>query len=82
MIKEWVVSFTPSPIMRRRRLGAELRRLREAAGLTGEQVIDQLGWASASKLSRLENGRSRPSVDDVARLLDLYKVDSAERTEF
>ena len=56
---------TPSPTLRRRRLGAELRRLREAAGLTGEQVIDRVGWASASKLSRLENGRSRPYLRDV-----------------
>ncbi|HEX2356054.1 MAG TPA: helix-turn-helix domain-containing protein, partial [Micromonosporaceae bacterium] len=42
----------PSPNVRRRRLGVELRRLREAAGLTGEQVIARVGWASASKLSR------------------------------
>lgn len=66
--------------MRRRRLGAELRRLREAAGLTGEQVIDKLGWASASKLSRLENGRSRPSLDDIENLLDLYQVAATERS--
>ncbi|RZU78010.1 helix-turn-helix protein [Micromonospora kangleipakensis] len=62
----------PSPILRRRRLGTELRRLREAAGLTGDQVIERIGWASASKLSRLENGRSRPDPDDVRDLLVLY----------
>jgi transcriptional regulator with XRE-family HTH domain len=62
----------PSPILRRRRLGTELRRLREAAGLTGDQVIERVGWASASKLSRLENGRSRPDPDDVRDLLALY----------
>jgi transcriptional regulator with XRE-family HTH domain len=62
----------PSPILRRRRLGVDLRRLREAAGLTGEQVIERIGWASASKLSRLENGRSRPDPDDIATLLELY----------
>jgi transcriptional regulator with XRE-family HTH domain len=67
--------------VRRRRLGAELRRLREAAGLTGDQVIARIGWASASKLSRLENGRSRPDLADVLDLLDLYEVDGPERDE-
>jgi transcriptional regulator with XRE-family HTH domain len=70
-----------SPIMRRRRLGVELRRLREQAGLTGEQVVGRLGWASASKLSRLENGRSRPDLGDVLDLLDLYAVEQPVRDE-
>ena len=71
----------PSPILRRRRLGTELRRLREAAGLTGDQVIERIGWASASKLSRLENGRSRPDPDDVALLLELYGAEAELRDE-
>jgi len=71
----------PSPNLRRRRLGGELRRLREHAGLTGEQVIERVKWASASKLSRLENGRSRPGVGDVMDLLDLYGVTGTERDD-
>ncbi|MDI5937831.1 MULTISPECIES: helix-turn-helix domain-containing protein [Micromonospora] len=71
----------PSPVLRRRRLGLELRKLREAAGLTGDQVIARVGWASASKLSRLENGRSRPDPADVAALLDLFGVTEAQRGE-
>ncbi|MFJ6198378.1 helix-turn-helix domain-containing protein [Micromonospora sp. NPDC092111] len=71
----------PSPILRRRRLGNDLRRLRELAGLTGDQVIERIGWASASKLSRLENGRSRPDPDDVRLLLDLYGADEECREE-
>ncbi|MEH1168022.1 helix-turn-helix transcriptional regulator [Micromonospora sp. CPCC 205539] len=71
----------PSPILRRRRLGLELRRLREAASLTGDQVIERIGWASASKLSRLENGRSRPDPQDIGTLLDLYGADQALREE-
>ncbi|WP_433687137.1 helix-turn-helix domain-containing protein [Micromonospora carbonacea] len=71
----------PSPVLRRRRLGLELRKLREAAGLTGDQVIARVGWASASKLSRLENGRSRPDPADVAALLDLFGVTEAQRDE-
>ncbi|GAB3969730.1 helix-turn-helix transcriptional regulator [Plantactinospora veratri] len=71
----------PSPILRRRRLGTELRKLRESAKLTGDQVIEAVGWASASKLSRLENGRSRPDLRDVLDLLDLYKVTGTLRDE-
>ncbi|MER5610189.1 MULTISPECIES: helix-turn-helix domain-containing protein [Micromonospora] len=71
----------PGPILRRRRLGTELRRLREQAGLTGDQVIERIGWASASKLSRLENGRSRPDPDDVDVLLTLYGADEEQRAE-
>ncbi|ROT32217.1 helix-turn-helix transcriptional regulator [Micromonospora sp. HM5-17] len=71
----------PSPILRRRRLGTELRRLREQARLTGDQVIEAVGWASASKLSRLENGRSRPDLKDVLDLLDLYRVTGPLRDE-
>ncbi|MEV0457830.1 helix-turn-helix domain-containing protein [Catellatospora methionotrophica] len=70
-----------SPIVRRQRLGVELRRLRETAGLTGEQVVDQVGWAAKSKLSRLENGRSRPDLADVLDLLDLYRVRGRDRDQ-
>jgi len=72
---------TPSPVMRRRRLGLELRRLRLAAGLTGDQVVEQIGWAAKSKLSRLENGRSRPDLADILDLLDLYAVGGEAREE-
>lgn len=72
---------TPSPAMRRRRLGLELRRLRLAAGLTGDQVIEQIGWAAKSKLSRLENGHSRPDLADILDLLDLYEVGGEIRDE-
>ena len=79
--EDTVPPAAPSPIMRRRRFGIELRSLRETAGLTGDQVIERIGWASASKLSRLENGRSRPDPEDVDVLLDLYGADAALREE-
>ncbi|PZW01897.1 Helix-turn-helix domain-containing protein [Micromonospora phaseoli] len=44
-------------------------------------MIDHVGWASASKLSRLENGRSRPDPEDVRDLLELYGADDALRLE-
>jgi transcriptional regulator with XRE-family HTH domain len=67
--------------VRRRRLGAELRRLREAAGLTGDQVVERIGWASSSKVSRIENGRSSPDPADVADLLEVYGVTGRRREQ-
>jgi transcriptional regulator with XRE-family HTH domain len=49
----------------RRRLGAELRRLREQAGLSGRQLADRIG-VSQSKVSRIESGAALPSLPQVA----------------
>lgn len=74
------MSVGHSPIVRRRRLGAELRRLREAAGLTGDQLAARVGWSS-SKVSRIENARVRPEVGDVMDVLDELGVTGAKREE-
>lgn len=68
-----------NPTLRRRKLAAELRRLREDAGLNGVQVAKTLRW-STSKVSRLETGQVAPSPKDVAQLLRHYAVES-ERAE-
>jgi len=67
-----------SPTVRRRRLALELRRLREAAGLTCEEVADHLE-CSASKISRVETGRVSVSPRDVRDMLDLYSVPATQR---
>lgn len=68
-----------SPTVRRRRLGAELRRLREAAGLSAEEAARHLE-CSPSKLSRVETGRTPARRRDVRDLLELYGVaDPARR---
>ncbi|MEU4643225.1 helix-turn-helix transcriptional regulator [Micromonospora sp. NPDC023814] len=71
--------LSTSPVIRRARLGAELRQLRRREGLTLEQVCDRLGWASTSKLSRIELGQSRPDLADVLDLLDVYEVPPPQR---
>lgn len=63
-----------------RRLAAELRRLREAAGFTGEEVSQRLGW-SGSKLSRIELHRIGVKQADLRKLLALYEVDDSHRDE-
>src|SRR6266508_4547995 len=71
----------PTPASAQRlRVGAELRRIREAAGLSGEQVAAALGW-SQPKVSRIETGRTAFTVKDVAGLLALYGVPDDVRAE-
>jgi transcriptional regulator with XRE-family HTH domain len=67
------------PVVPRRRLGAELRTLREHAGLTLEEVAQGLE-CSVSKVSRLETGQGIPYRRDVRDLLDRYGItDQAHR---
>ncbi|MFE0459254.1 helix-turn-helix domain-containing protein [Kitasatospora sp. NPDC058965] len=67
------MSASINPTVRRRRLGAELRHLREQRGMTAEDVAERL-MVSQSKISRLENGRRSISPRDVRDLCDLYEV--------
>ncbi|WP_024935223.1 helix-turn-helix domain-containing protein [Actinomadura welshii] len=69
-----------APTVRRRRLGAELRRLRERLGDTVEETAARLDWSS-SKLSRIETARIGVRVSDVRLLLELYGVDEAHMGE-
>jgi transcriptional regulator with XRE-family HTH domain len=60
-------------------LGTQLRRLREAADVTPEEAAWHLR-ASRSKISRLENGRTRFKDRDVSDLLELYGVTDPQVT--
>lgn len=73
------MSAPQSPVGSRRRLGAELRRLRTKAGLTLDDVAEQM-TCSTSKISRLETGKGIPKLPDVRELMRIYNVTSeAER---
>ncbi|RQW86226.1 transcriptional regulator [Micromonospora globispora] len=68
------------PTVLRMLLGAQLRRLREGAGVTREGA----GWeirSSESKISRMELGRVGFKERDVADLLTLYGVTAADERE-
>jgi transcriptional regulator with XRE-family HTH domain len=70
------------PTARRMVLGGQLRRLREAAGISREDAGYSIR-ASASKISRLELGRVSFKHRDVTDLLSLYGVsDVTERDAF
>lgn len=68
-----------SPTVRRRELGALLRKLRTEKGLTVEQAAEQLLF-SMSKLSRMETGQGISTARDIRDLCVLYGVnEGAER---
>jgi transcriptional regulator with XRE-family HTH domain len=69
---------TRTPTGRRRRLGAELRRLREEAELTIDRVAEALE-CSQSKISRIETGQVSATPRDVRDMLALYRVSDADR---
>ena len=64
--------------MRRRRLAAELRAIRESKGKSGDSVAAALKW-SASKISRYERARTGLRPREVERLLDYYEITGTRR---
>ncbi len=69
-----------SPFVRRRRLAAELRRLREDRGLTADQLAKLL-HVSRMKISKLENAHVRPDLAEVMKILDALGVSGAQWEE-
>ena len=63
-----------SPTVRRRRLSGELRRLRDQAQLTIDDVAEKLA-CSASKISRIETGHVSVTPRDTREMLKLYGVE-------
>jgi transcriptional regulator with XRE-family HTH domain len=60
--------------LRRRRLAAELRRLRDQSGQSISDVAESLGW-QGSKISRIENRQLGVTAPDLRKLLDVYGVE-------
>jgi len=67
-----------SPTVRRRRLAAELRSIREGMGRSGDAVAAKMGW-SPSKISRYERAKTSLRPQEVERLLDFYKITGDRR---
>ncbi|MFG1704465.1 helix-turn-helix domain-containing protein [Nonomuraea sp. M3C6] len=67
-----------SPTVRRRRLAAELRRLRTERDMSMQLVAERMDMTAAS-LSRIETGRRGIRPRDLRILLDLYDVTETER---
>ena len=72
------MSAPASPSVRRRRLAAELREIREVKGKSGDAVAAALKW-SPSKISRYERARTGLQPREVERLLDYYQITGPRR---
>ncbi|HEY0934384.1 MAG TPA: helix-turn-helix transcriptional regulator [Trebonia sp.] len=71
--------MSTGPTVRRRRLGTELRKLRESNGYKLEEVAAQLGVAP-STLSRIETGKAPTKSAYLSQMLETYGVvDPAQR---
>src|ERR1700691_758017 len=66
-------SMTTGPTVRRRRLGTELRKLRESNNFKLEEVAAQLGVAP-STLSRIETGKAPTKSAYLHQMLEMYGV--------
>jgi transcriptional regulator with XRE-family HTH domain len=67
-----------SPTVRRRRLAAELREIRESKGKSGDAVAAALRW-SPSKISRYERAKTGLQPREVERLLEYYEITGPRR---
>lgn len=67
------VHFVSRPTVRRRIVGAQLRRLREVAGVTLKEAAAEIN-ATEGRINRLEQGRVRMDEGDVVGLLGLYGI--------
>ena len=68
------------PTVRRRIVGAQLRRLREAAGVTRHAAGSSIG-VGESKLGRIEVGRVGLEENDVKQLLGLYGIHNEDERD-
>jgi transcriptional regulator with XRE-family HTH domain len=73
-----IAQGSQSPTVRRRRLAAELREIRETKGRSGETVAAALRW-SPSKISRYERAKTGLRPREVERLLDYYQITGPRR---
>ncbi len=71
---------TSTPTVRQRRLGAELRKLREAAGISTQDASSRLG-VNRTRIPNIEAGRFRISPDRVRTLAQIYGCTDTELTE-
>jgi transcriptional regulator with XRE-family HTH domain len=68
------------PTVLRILLGTQLRRLREARGITAHEAAQAIR-ASESKISRIELGRNAFREVDIADLLTLYGIADVDERE-
>ncbi len=69
-----------SPTVRRRRLGSEIKRLRDAADMSGSALAKKISM-SQPQLSRVENARGQLSAVQLEKLIKVFGVDERRAEE-
>lgn len=69
-----------SPLVRRRRLAAELTCLRDEHGYSSARLAAEIGVAR-QRISELENGHVVPNLDQIGKILQFFGVDEARREQ-
>ncbi|MGH3773562.1 MAG: helix-turn-helix domain-containing protein [Pseudonocardiaceae bacterium] len=77
LLTEDAMAAGPSPTVRKRQLGMELRRLRLAAGKTQQDAGDWLG-VQATAISKMENAKQGVTQAHLKLLVQLYEVGSPD----
>ncbi|MDH6122726.1 DUF397 domain-containing protein [Kitasatospora sp. GAS204B] len=68
------------PTPRRRRLGTEIRRAREALGWSQEEAAQRLGYRALSTVSKIENGSQGVKVQQLAHFFEVLAQDHRQGT--
>jgi transcriptional regulator with XRE-family HTH domain len=69
------------PTPRRRRLGAEIRRAREALGWTQEEAAEKLGYKALSTVSKIEKGVQGVKFQQLPHFFEVLRIDDPEVRE-
>ncbi|MGQ0778135.1 MAG: helix-turn-helix domain-containing protein [Pseudonocardiales bacterium] len=69
-----------SPTVRRRRLGSEIKRLRDAERMSGSTLAKKIG-TSQPQLSRVENARGQLIPAQLEKLIKIFNVDERKAEE-
>ncbi|MGH3826877.1 MAG: helix-turn-helix domain-containing protein [Pseudonocardiaceae bacterium] len=69
-----------SPTVRRRRLGSEIKRLRDAERMSGGILAKKIG-ISQPQLSRIENARGQLTTAQLDKLIKIFAVDERKAEE-
>lgn len=62
------------PTPRRRRLGSELRRIREELGWKQEEAAGNLGYKSVATVSKIEKGSQGVTIQQLPHFFEVYQI--------
>ncbi|WP_043469272.1 helix-turn-helix transcriptional regulator [Kitasatospora sp. MBT66] len=69
------------PTPRRRRLGTEIRRAREALGWSLEEAAQRLGYKALSTVSKIENGTQGVKLQALAHFFEVLQIQNEAQRE-